>query len=158
MSNITAMCRTYSQNQRPVGTNDSLWCGQILTSRVEEFSTMIGQYWDQFDEQFVRNVFKYFMNQTQLKRSYWPDQAGWYPQRIHMISLIARFLGTSWGPSGADRNKVGPMLAPMNFAIWDVWRKRNDHVSGDKVFHSFSIYQLHSIGMFEFSWKYGNRN
>ena len=29
-----------------------------------------------------------------------------------MISLIARFLGPTWGPSGADRTQVGPMLAP----------------------------------------------
>ena len=27
-------------------------------------------------------------------------------------SLIARFMGTTWGPSGADRTQVGPMLAP----------------------------------------------
>ena len=26
--------------------------------------------------------------------------------------LIARFLGPTWGPSGADRTQVGPMLAP----------------------------------------------
>ena len=27
-------------------------------------------------------------------------------------SQIARFMGTTWGPSGADRTQVGPMLAP----------------------------------------------
>ena len=27
-------------------------------------------------------------------------------------SLIARFVGPIWGPSGADRTQVGPMLAP----------------------------------------------
>ena len=26
--------------------------------------------------------------------------------------LMARFLGPTWGPSGADRTQVGPMLAP----------------------------------------------
>ena len=26
--------------------------------------------------------------------------------------LIARFVGPAWGPSGADRTQVGPMLAP----------------------------------------------
>ena len=30
----------------------------------------------------------------------------------HMWSLIARFMGPTWGPSGADRTQVGPMLAP----------------------------------------------
>ena len=27
-------------------------------------------------------------------------------------SLIAMFMGPTWGPSGTDRTKVGPMLAP----------------------------------------------
>ena len=32
----------------------------------------------------------------------------------HCIStpLIARFMGPTWGPSGAERTQVGPMLAP----------------------------------------------
>ena len=30
----------------------------------------------------------------------------------HGISLIARFMGPTWGPAGADRTQVGPMLAP----------------------------------------------
>ena len=29
-----------------------------------------------------------------------------------MKSLIAKFMGLEWGPSGADRTQVGPMLAP----------------------------------------------
>ena len=29
-----------------------------------------------------------------------------------LYSLIARFIGPTWGPSGADRTQVGPMLAP----------------------------------------------
>ena len=28
------------------------------------------------------------------------------------ITLIARFMGPTWGPSGADRTQVGPMLVP----------------------------------------------
>ena len=28
------------------------------------------------------------------------------------LSLIARFMGPTWGPSGADRTHVGPMSAP----------------------------------------------
>ena len=27
-------------------------------------------------------------------------------------------MGTKWGPPGANRAQVGPMLAPMNFVIW----------------------------------------
>ena len=30
----------------------------------------------------------------------------------YSTSLIARFMGTTWGPFGADRTQVGPMLAP----------------------------------------------
>ena len=30
------------------------------------------------------------------------------------ISLIARFMGPTWGPSEADRTQVGPMLAPCS--------------------------------------------
>ena len=29
----------------------------------------------------------------------------------YILSLIARFMGPAWGPSGADRTQVGPMLA-----------------------------------------------
>ena len=32
--------------------------------------------------------------------------------RCQLISLIARFMGPTWGPSGADRTQVGPVLAP----------------------------------------------
>ena len=31
--------------------------------------------------------------------------------RCATASLIARFMGPTWGPSGADRTQVGPMLA-----------------------------------------------
>ena len=30
----------------------------------------------------------------------------------YTVTLIARFMGPIWGPSGADRTQVGPMLAP----------------------------------------------
>ena len=32
--------------------------------------------------------------------------------QYNMVSLIARFMGPTWGPSGADRTQVGPMLDP----------------------------------------------
>ena len=31
------------------------------------------------------------------------------------MSLIARFMGPTWGPSGANRTQVGPMLAPWTW-------------------------------------------
>ena len=33
-------------------------------------------------------------------------------KHIQITALIARFMGPTWGPSGADRTQVGPMLAP----------------------------------------------
>ena len=30
---------------------------------------------------------------------------------VTLAALIARFMGPTWGPSGADRTQVGPMLA-----------------------------------------------
>ena len=36
----------------------------------------------------------------------------WLPCRRPIAFLIARFMGPTWGPSGADRTQVGPMLAP----------------------------------------------
>ena len=32
-------------------------------------------------------------------------------------SLIARFMGPTWGPSGANRAQMGPMLAPWTSAL-----------------------------------------
>ena len=31
---------------------------------------------------------------------------------MYVITLIARFMGPTWGPSGTDKSQVGPMLAP----------------------------------------------
>ena len=40
----------------------------------------------------------------------------------HEISLIARFIGPTWGPSGADRTQVGPMLAPWTL-LSGMWHR-----------------------------------
>ena len=37
----------------------------------------------------------------------------WITHHELCTSLIARFIGPTWGPSGADRTQVGPMLAPL---------------------------------------------
>ena len=50
------------------------------------------------------------------------------------LSLIARFMGPTWGPSGADRTHVGPMLAPWTLlsgtaiSSWS-YRSRSPHVT-----------------------------
>ena len=38
--------------------------------------------------------------------------------------LIARFMGPTWGPSGADRSQVGLMVAPSTFFILDIAKIR----------------------------------
>ena len=35
-----------------------------------------------------------------------------------LTSLIARFMGPTWGPYGADRTLVGPMLTPWTLLSW----------------------------------------
>ena len=35
-------------------------------------------------------------------------------EMLQITTLMARFMGPTWGPSGADRTQVGP----MNFVIW----------------------------------------
>ena len=37
------------------------------------------------------------------------------------LSLIARLMGPTWGPSGADRTQVGPMLAPWMLLSGSGW-------------------------------------
>ena len=37
-----------------------------------------------------------------------------------IITLIARFMGPTWGPSGADRTQVGPTLAPRTLLFGKV--------------------------------------
>ena len=38
-----------------------------------------------------------------------------------MVTLIARFMGPTWGPSGTDRTQVGPMLAPWTLLSGNIW-------------------------------------
>ena len=42
--------------------------------------------------------------------------------RTYLGTLIAWFMGPTWGPSGADRTQVDPPhFGPINFAIWEVY-------------------------------------
>ena len=38
-------------------------------------------------------------------------------------TLIARSMGPTWGPSGADRTQVDPMLAPWTLLSGEYWRQ-----------------------------------
>ena len=37
---------------------------------------------------------------------------------LSTVATLARFIRPTWGPFGVDKTQVGPMLAPLNFAIW----------------------------------------
>ena len=39
-----------------------------------------------------------------------------------MVTLIARFIGPTWGPSGAGRTQMGPMLAPWTLLSGELLR------------------------------------
>ena len=78
-------------------------------------TSMIGQHW-----------FKVCLGAINHEASIWSNDDYSLPlcQRYHDVNkpqvitngfihpLIAKFMGPTWGPSGADRTQVGPMLAP----------------------------------------------
>ena len=40
-----------------------------------------------------------------------------------VLTLIARFVGPTWGASGADRTQMGPMLAPWTLLCGYIWSR-----------------------------------
>ena len=44
-------------------------------------------------------------------------------------TLIVRFMGPTWGPSGADRTQVGPMLAPWTLLSGPVYLHTKCHIT-----------------------------
>ena len=61
---------------------------------------------------------------------FYPDFTG-----FRSITLIARFMGPTWGPSGTDRTQVGPMLA-----LWTLLSGKISYVIS--VFTQTLIYAL----------------
>ena len=43
---------------------------------------------------------------------------------ILINTMIARFMGPTWGPSGADRTQVGPMFAPCYLGIHNLFSRK----------------------------------
>ena len=54
----------------------------------------------------------WYMTAIVAVRSYGCSPEGLLYKMTMMATLIARFMGPTWGPSGADRTQMGPMLAP----------------------------------------------
>ena len=80
---------------------DILLIGHVLCVQI---SNWWGKGWPLVGCAFPTLAVLYGMNVGYILLV-WSDYCVWY-------SLIARWMGPTWGPSGADRTQVGPMLAP----------------------------------------------
>ena len=58
-----------------------------------------------------------------------------------MPSLVARFMGPAWGPPGADRTQVGPVLAPRTF-LSGILTAHHFNIGRQKSQNPFSIYVI----------------
>ena len=58
------------------------------------------------------------------------------------VTLIARFLGPTWGPSGADRTQVGPMLAPWTLLSVKTFANTGRRWPHYQSMNSFTKYTL----------------
>ena len=52
------------------------------------------------------------------------DWAGWRDcdNFASILTLIARFMGPTWGPPGADRTQLGPMWATWTLLSGEAWK------------------------------------
>ena len=57
---------------------------------------------------------------------FWPHESCYHALfvRVTKGTQIARFMGPTWGPSGADRTQVGPMLGPWTLLSVQFWCTR----------------------------------
>ena len=81
-------------------------------------SLLVGRKYCLLADCYIRNSYQYAANdyskqlgQTSCQSIRQPLHYGLAKDSFN-ISLIASFTGPTWGPSGADRTQVGPMLAP----------------------------------------------
>ena len=69
------------------------------------------------------------------------SDVGVVPTGPVVTTLIARFMGPTWGPSGADRTQVGPMLGPWNFLSgrlqWNL--NRNTPILYNRIFFKYPL-------------------
>ena len=57
-------------------------------------------------------------------------------------TLITRFMGPSWGPSGADRTHMGPMLAPWTLLSGAIYYIKLCFISTWRKKHTRSVLQI----------------
>ena len=85
---------------------------------------------------------------------------------MQRAALRARFMGPTWGPSGADRTQVGPMLAPWTLlsgrgivvVLTSLSRPRHKNVNWPKCAKLFScekmIVEVHGYGSKQSIYQY----
>ena len=71
--------------------------------------------------------------------------------KYRIMSLIARFMGPTWGPSGADRTQVGPMLAPWTLLSGVCTQVTNCFSAHERVI--FGVYFLSCKATWEINTK-----
>ena len=62
----------------------------------------------------------------------------WRRYYIGLTSLKARFMGPTWGPSGADRTQVGPMFAPWILLSGTVFC-HDSTLATDIMIHAYAV-------------------
>ena len=107
------------------------WGHLIFVTRI-----LILIRWHIYIETATHHLSSCHLNQSltscQLCHRWLPWMLSWQKPEVPLVfcdkgSLIARFLGPTWGPSGTDRTQVGPMLAPwtllagVSFGEFQAW-------------------------------------
>ena len=90
---------------------------------IAKLSPLLWQKWFHFPPKSLESCYN-----VQLMLTWGPLLSGRHPFNplyilwlcccAGLCSLIARFMGPTWGPSGADRTQVGPMVAPWTLLPW----------------------------------------
>ena len=88
------------------------------------FVTMPWSYWSDREMCWPYTMCKFKIITTKWRAA--KTSVYFTGQAVHIITLIARFMGPTWGPSGDNRTQVGPMLAPWTLLpgyFYYVWKR-----------------------------------
>ena len=85
-----------------------------------------------------------------------------YLRFVFIASLIARFMGPTWSPSGADRTQVGPMLTPLTllsglFYIFEVQMWIGPYLSMCEYYtcHVGVVLKSYKTSYYKITWRFG---
>ena len=83
------------------------WCRQATSHCLNQYCPVLCRYMATLDPNYL---ISFHDTKTSLISTLTTTRK--FPFHTNRTTLIARFMGPTWGPSGADRTQVGPMLAP----------------------------------------------